>query len=863
MSLWPFRKRRKTKASDGKKVVVEEPAIERISSTPPSIPISVISGKTSARQKPRRNANRRVAGGAGIKNPEVAYASSTALPPHLASPPSPMETEFRPQKQQREGGFSSYFVEQNASLSDSSTSSHRRHKPSSVFRKFSKRQATDRTQPPPSAYNAQLARTYSKRGKRIRNFDNDLEPRPMSSLSVADSTLSSQSSARAFKIRSLDVFSPRPTLVYDELVHVSAQNPSRANSRTGPDSKHGGRISEEQLASGTRVDELADDLDARGLREVMDRDRRRRERKKQEAAAKLQRRLDRRAEKQKTAEQKEFDFDLDVNDHFEDVYPSPDIQMGESSNSAPGYGDGSGYVEPFPSRGRQDSLTMGTQTPLSWLNDPSAEDLNKGPSNYSPRPGVVTPVSMASNEQDTFVDVKEQPSRHSLSPKLSQHSMSRSIPEEINEYEEGLLMRGPSVPQTIPETEEGVRRAKTSAWTSLIKRATAARIKKEQATGAVRVGESTLVSDSEGEGENFVLPGFRSSKGKHRELEELRHAKGQTPGRYIPDEVAFAMTALETGHIRGRDNAPDERLNPYGTPPPGGYGHSGHSGSQSSSKSSLPAHLSGRHIPRSGSLRYAPSPQSVEAPMDSPTIPQHPRTSSQSSIYGYPKPSSNHRYSPSLQRRSSGAGSPDTRPKSLMSQSLASIDSEGSWLSGKINPRASSIQQMSPLRTSANSLRKRYEELDDGNSLEGDGYFSGVDKKKDEDPDVEGGTYLSEGDDSEDDSSEAAEVEKNIWREGVEKKVVVHDVQKMRTKSNEGLLKEFEDARSPQEAVMEELPNVSVEQEREQRQEKEQQQEKEQPQPEQRQDEMQQEQQQEEDPRKTSELLDSFVDVMD
>lgn len=119
-----------------------------------------------------------------------------------------------------------------------------------------------------------------------------------------------------------------------------------------------------------------------------------------------------------------------------------------------------------------------------------------------------------------------------------------------------------------------------------------------------------------------------------------------------------------------------------------------------------------------------------------------------------------------------------------MSTSLASIDSEGSWLSGKIaNPRHS-VAQISPLRTSATSLRRRYKEFDDGASAEGDDYFSGVETRRHRSigEEINGETRmdLSAVEDSEeeddDDASIDSETEQKMWRDGFGKKVVIQEV---------------------------------------------------------------------------------------
>ena len=68
--------------------------------------------------------------------------------------------------------------------------------------------------------------------------------------------------------------SPRPTIKYDANPKQSrGKQPQRPKAISRPS------IVEEEDADKKRIDDLADDLDAGGLRELMERDRRRRERK--------------------------------------------------------------------------------------------------------------------------------------------------------------------------------------------------------------------------------------------------------------------------------------------------------------------------------------------------------------------------------------------------------------------------------------------------------------------------------------------------------------------------------------------------------------------------------------------------------
>lgn len=842
MALWPFRKRRKTKNNtEGKKPVVPDPpTVER--------KLSLIR-KASLRQNPRRSASRRRAAAAITKEREVSYASSRApvpdfpLPPNHSSSPTPMETEFQPQKQSH-GGFTSYLIEMTRPASNSSASSHRHHKPAGIVRKLSKRGRGQKQEPPPSAYIQQLARTASKRdGKRMRTFDSFEYDRPMSQSSLPgrqslSSSLSSVSSMRAYRIRSFELFTPRPRLRYDDGSGTTSQNskrpdmtPSRTNSRTNPEwrNRNAGGEGPHHGGAGARVNDLADELDAKGLREAMDRDKKRREKKKLEDQERLQRKLEKKAMKDMEQEQMQLDVDMDVDQETDkrfqrslDKNPGlfmsqPGNQMGESSRAAAAYGGFSPlHPYPFPEiDGHGRPTSMGTQTPLSWLNDPSTEDLSRDERYSGQRTDMVTPVSMNSVEDIQEEDLRDEDLRdeepelyiaqevhvtpHSHIPVSPIHSRSNSKSEKAShaQIDSPTIQHGGFAfarPMEIEEVEDEQEsgRGKKSAWTSFIKRATAARIQKEQASREVQAGESALVSDSEEEGLDRAEEA--SKKDFYHDVEDFRHREGQTPGRHIPDELAFAMTALETGHVRGKDEIEDEQRDHFSpTPPLASYTHYGR---PSSSRSSLGA---APHRPQGssrGNHTSTPTSQTPESHEDSPTIPpQIPRTSSQQS---HLRPSSLQRYSPSMHRYSSGQASPDNGPRSIMSTSLASIDSEGSWLSGKMTNPRHSVTQISPLRTSATSLRRRYKEIDDGASADCDDYFSGVESRRQRNRSIgeenNGETRMElsdveDSDEGDDDASIDSETEQKMWRDGFGKKVVIQEVA---ASPRIGMLKDFD-----------------------------------------------------------------------
>lgn len=101
----------------------------------------------------------------------------------------------------------------------------------------------------------------------------------------------------SFKIGIFAALSPRPTLTY-----VGNARPSlgKQPSRIKPSIQQA--IEEEPASSRKRIDELADELDAGGLRELMERDQRRHEKKRAAERDRLQRKLQRKADKQREEE---------------------------------------------------------------------------------------------------------------------------------------------------------------------------------------------------------------------------------------------------------------------------------------------------------------------------------------------------------------------------------------------------------------------------------------------------------------------------------------------------------------------------------------------------------------------------------
>lgn len=136
----------------------------------------------------------------------------------------------------------------------------------------------------------------------------------------------------------------------------------------------------------------------------------------------------------------------------------------------------------------------------------------------------------------------------------------------------------------------------------------------------------------------------------------------------------------------------------------------------------------------------------------------------------------------------------------MLSQSLASVDSEGSWLSGRPVKRSSQNQSY-PLRNSANSLQDRYKDLspsDDELGVAGDPYFGHVSPAPEEPTTTRRPVYHVRKPSSiysEDENVHelnTGEHEQGKWHGAVARHpTVVHRTP--RAKSREGLLNDFED----------------------------------------------------------------------
>ncbi|KAF2671753.1 hypothetical protein BT63DRAFT_452259 [Microthyrium microscopicum] len=135
-----------------------------------------------------------------------------------------------------------------------------------------------------------------------RNFDNPVSnislPRPDSGMSSRHSG----TDGRMYRISIRDMLSPRPVIKVSDPYMMNTGYPHLSSKSVG--AKHQQASSgKEPVKKGKRVDDIADDLDSGELRAAMERETRRKEKKGERDAEKLRRRLERRAEKDRAREE--------------------------------------------------------------------------------------------------------------------------------------------------------------------------------------------------------------------------------------------------------------------------------------------------------------------------------------------------------------------------------------------------------------------------------------------------------------------------------------------------------------------------------------------------------------------------------
>jgi hypothetical protein len=144
--------------------------------------------------------------------------------------------------------------------------------------------------------------------RKVRGGLNRNLERPMSNISLPledsiHSSMDAASESRNYRLGVLDIVAPRPTIKYtvQNPYSIYSQAP-RAESRARRTPT--GRMALEERA---RIDSLADELDSTDLRELMERDKRRKEKKRKTDIEKVHRKLQKRSDKQRQKEYRDYE----------------------------------------------------------------------------------------------------------------------------------------------------------------------------------------------------------------------------------------------------------------------------------------------------------------------------------------------------------------------------------------------------------------------------------------------------------------------------------------------------------------------------------------------------------------------------
>ncbi|KAF3193724.1 hypothetical protein TWF225_009271 [Orbilia oligospora] len=383
----------------------------------------------------------------------------------------------------------------------------------------------DYPSPSPDKDYPRLFRSFSKRSQRgpdsrFRPFSRKEQiDRPLSELSMRTqeslhSIMTSQSQNspfRAFKVRSLDVLSPRPTLRFASNPHAGEKMPDYPSNHERKSSKSGWRkdrqspiVEESQTFKRNLVYGLADELDSRGIREALERDTRRRERKQKEDEAKAQAKLERRAAKQRADEEQRNTvnaFRKSQGQPIENSQAGPSRLAGAERITIP--------TAPIPPHEQPSprSPNSGTHTPMSWLHGPSQENLHlqlpiqppysSGASYKSENdtPVVETATAVRLSGYST---ASPPPSPTIMRGQLIDHSPTHSR----------KMSRDQTILDNIPDPEDRPDiPASENAWMTFFRRATAARVQREhEAQQQVLHGRDEL-GDTHGHDEGSLTNG--------------------------------------------------------------------------------------------------------------------------------------------------------------------------------------------------------------------------------------------------------------------------------------------------------------------------------------------------------------------
>ncbi|TVY91847.1 hypothetical protein LAWI1_G004531 [Lachnellula willkommii] len=575
----------------------------------------------------------------------------------------------------------------------------------------------------PAVDSNSAGRTMRRESKKMREGLNRNLENPTSdiSLPLADSihsSLSSSSDHRAsYKLSALDMLAPRPTIRYSENPRYGP--PASSEHSDSKKRRASERIPEEILKANKRIDDLADDLDAGELRELMERDQKRRDRKKVADRIKTEKKLARRQEEQRAKE---------ATAAREGTPPPDNMDRGVMGRDVVGLGIGTSAVITSSKRKGSTGADSGREKrPTEAFRQDTQESTRSTYPSASLASGKLTHGSDRSDpilETAKVGTVAKANISPTLSPSPQGHLRGDSSISQLMELSKTELVPPPK-PQSERKSSEGSLKVPQS-WTSFFKRSKNKR--------------------------NSIPASFSNTS-----RDSMQSAPYQPRVGYTPVKSNVPKRTMS----KFREDLPELPLSPPD------------SRVQSPEADVVPPIPISKVAQSLSEEHQEPHVRSLEA------MRMRDET-----------PTSGHR----------SIDAPSPEPTAVLSQSLASIDSEGSWLSGRKggSKRGSAQMPPHPLRDSASSLQKRYKEYSESAEELGiaeDEYFSRLSPEQHKINRASTGNPVPSSDDEEGGSlaspiSPTSSEPTTRWGAVGKQPTVVHS--EPRAKSTEGLLNEYE-----------------------------------------------------------------------
>jgi len=407
-------------------------------------------------------------------------------------------------------------------------------------------------------------------------------------------------------------------------------------------------VFEVEGADQKRIDELADSLDAGGLRELMERDKRRRERKREQDRSRLQRKLQKRAERQKEEEARQARTEEYVSQSASRIGLELEPSEREDAETA--------HAEAGPSGTRQaqrqnpfDEPSTSVPTSPAGIRNPFEDEkdmdvmLYEG-SDQEPEPPIPA-KSPLRKIQTGVVVVDEKPLQAALSPPVSPAPRA----EDRQSMSQGSLLNRELTADVAESASQG--RAsdhssqRLSSWTTFFTRGTRRKL------SSSFHGRSTPSEFSNTSRESFAA---RKQPPPLVTPRTFRRADSATPQRTM-SKFREDLPELPLSPPDSRMQSPEALI-----PPP----------------SRLSQAIAAADLPIIKAADYQPPVATTSSPVS-------PRKKTEQEV--------------SMELDVPGTA----RPEMILSQSLASVDSEGSWLAGKaLNQSSGPPQRSKPSQSS-------------------------------------------------------------------------------------------------------------------------------------------------------------------